>query len=153
MSVASEVGKIGGQKRAYKLTPEQRSAIASLGGKARMLKKLKAEDYARVEAAKPVNPDLVMRTWYHIPLIKGDINEYIHRAWSKRIPRAYEELLDAAMRERQIDAALRVLVTMTAMSGLAPQTREAVAHHARDKQAAPGDGPKRRRYARAHADP
>jgi hypothetical protein len=41
--------------------------------------------------------------------------EYIRKSWSARIPKAYEELLDAAMRAGDHDGALRILMAMTAM--------------------------------------
>jgi hypothetical protein len=56
-----------------------------------------------------------MRDWFSLPTIRGDVAGYVERAWSARVPKAWEELLAASMNSGDLDVTLRVLMAMTAM--------------------------------------
>jgi hypothetical protein len=56
-----------------------------------------------------------MRDWFSLPTIRGEVANYVERAWSKRVPKAWEELLAASMKSGDFEVTLRVLMAMTAM--------------------------------------
>jgi hypothetical protein len=127
VSAASEMGRRGGRARAAKLTSEQRSAIASIGGKARYAKKPTAEGWSKIKAVAPITPGLEMRRWFELPSASGDVTEYIRRAWTKR-----SLALTSGCLPRDGGRQLRCSITRPARHhdgnvGLVPQTRDALA--------------------------
>jgi hypothetical protein len=127
---ASDMGKQGARARMTKMTPEQRSAVARLAGLARWAKMPNAERVAWRPEIEPLTPTAEMRAWSSLRTIRGDVQTYIEQSWSKRIPKAYEELLDASMKAGNVDASLRILIAMTAMSPLTPARLKQVADDA-----------------------
>jgi hypothetical protein len=126
--LAVELGRRGGLARSSRQTPEERQAIARLGGIARAARA--AEQRGREELlpgqVTPMMP-IEITPWRGLKLIKGDVEEYIYKNWTHKIPRAYEELLQAAMKAGNTQLALQVLMAMTAMSPLTPARLKQVA--------------------------
>jgi hypothetical protein len=117
---ASEMGKRGARARMTKMTPEQRSAVARLAGIARWAKMVDNRTRCLAPEIEQLTTTAEMKAWSSLRTIRGDVQTYIEQPWSRRIPKAYEELLDASMKAGNVDASLRILVAMTAMSPLTP---------------------------------
>jgi hypothetical protein len=104
-----------------KTTPAQRSEVARLAGFARRAKCPEMEGAACTGVSGLAEANAVqMREWSSLPCVRGDVSEYIRKARTPKIVKAYEELVDAAMKAGSLDVALRILTTMTAM---VPATR------------------------------
>jgi len=119
-----------------------------LGRRGAAARKAKANGYtselgrraanARVEAenraitAAAVAVALNWKPWKRLRKVRGDIQAYIAEEWGRRIPHAYEEVLNAAMEGQPVPPiVLDVLKAMTVMSPLSPE---------RLKQAVAADG-------------
>jgi len=92
-----------------------------------------AERVAWTPGIEPLTTTAEMKAWSSLRTIRGDVQTYIERAWSRRIPKVYEELLDASMKAGNVDASLRILMAMTAMSPLTPARLKQVADDALQK--------------------
>jgi len=112
------------------MTPEQCSAVARLAGLASWAKNSDAERTVWTPGIERLTTTAEMRAWSTLRAIRGDVQTYIEQSWSRRIPKAYEELLDASMKAGNVDASLRILMAMTAMSPLTPARLKQVADDA-----------------------
>jgi hypothetical protein len=119
--MAREMGRRGAAGRLAKMTPEQRREVARLGAAARWRK--------AAQSCEAAVPERQVRDWFTLPRIHGDVAEYVEKAWSARIPKAWEEILSASMQSGDLETTLRILMAMTAMvPSLTPaRLRQAVA--------------------------
>jgi hypothetical protein len=112
----SELGRKGGRNRAKKLSPEHRREIAKQG--------VRAIDKRLVESAA-TDLTIEQRAWIaafqRAPSVRGDVRAYIERVWTKKLPKIYESMLAAAMRDEHRPAAFEVLKAMTLLSSLTPR--------------------------------
>ncbi len=82
------------------------------------------------ETRAPAMLDYKLTPWRKLKPIKGGVQDYIAEHWSRKIPRAYEQLLDAAMQAGNVQMSLSILMAMTAMSPLTPARLRQIADNA-----------------------
>jgi hypothetical protein len=113
--IAVELGRRGGMASAHNAAPGEMARRGGLGGRARRV--LEAQAVATAATA------LVLKwvPWKKLKRVTGDPFAYIAKEWAARLPKAYEEVLDAAMRGEPVPPiVLELLKTMTLMSPLSP---------------------------------
>lgn len=112
---AVELGRRGAAARKAKVS----GYTSELGRKAANAR-VEIENRAIVTAA--VACVIQWQPWRRLKRLKEDPFAYIAREWTARLPLAYEEVLDAAMRGEPIPPiVLEILKTMTLISPLSPE--------------------------------
>ncbi len=134
--MAVELGRRGGKARAARMDPANRSEAARragvASGEARSVETSFMKFAAELgeEDRAPAMLDCKLTPWKRLKPITGSVEEYIAEHWSRKIPRAYEQLLHAAMEAGDVRMSLSILMAMTAMSPLTPARLKQLAHNA-----------------------
>jgi len=82
--------------------------------------RLEIENWAVITAAAAVAFNWT--PWKRLRKVRGDVRAYVEEEWGRRIPRAYEEVLHAAMLGEPVPPiVLDILKAMTVMSPLSPK--------------------------------
>jgi hypothetical protein len=124
--LAVELGRRGGLARARRLKPEQRSEIARRGQRAAAPSIARTKLRQALDAAEQALYESGVMPWRELRGPK-DPEAYIALNWARRIPKEWEQLLDAAKLAQNWDLATRILMAMTAMSPLTPARLRQVA--------------------------
>src|SRR5215831_15582480 len=126
-SRAVELGQRGGWARRNRQTPEEREAIARLGGIARAAK---AAEQREQESLLPTNMTELVPVTYEITPWKAlrgittdNAQQYIDERWTPRLIQFFEQLMQAYTKAGNLDAALHVAMTMAGMTSALNQAR------------------------------
>src|SRR5215831_1363476 len=137
-SRAVELGQRGGWARRNRQTPEEREAIARLGGIARAAK---AAEQREQESLLPTNMTELVPVTYEVTPWKAlqgvttdNAQQYIDERWTPRLIQFFEQLMQAYTKAGNLDAALHVAMTVAGMtSALSPARLRKQAEKALDK--------------------
>ena len=135
---AVQLAQRGGLARRNRQTPEERKAIARLGGIARAAK---AAAQREQESLLPTNMTELVPVTYEVTPWKAlrgvttdNTRQYIDERWTPRLIQFFEQLMQAYTKAGNLDAALHVAMTMAGMtSALSPARLRKQAEKALDK--------------------
>ena len=135
---AVELGQRGGLARRNRQTPEERKAIARLGGIARAAK---AAEQREQESLLPTNMTELVPVTYEVTPWKAlrgvttdNAQQYIDERWTPRLIQFFEQLMQAYTKAGNLEAAPHVAMTMAGMtSALSPARLRKQAEKALDK--------------------
>ena len=125
---AVELGRRGGLARRSRQTPEERKAIARLGGIARAAKATTRREH---EALLPTNVTELVPVSYEITpweamrgaKVGDDPQAYIDRRWTPRLIRFFEQTMQSYTRAGNLDGALHVATVMAGMTSTLSRAR------------------------------
>jgi hypothetical protein len=124
---AVELGRRGGLARRSRQTPQERKAVARLGGIARAAKTAEQREQ---ESLLPTNMTALVPVTYEVTPWKAlrgvttdNVHQYIDERWTPRLIQFFEQLMEAYTKAGNLEAALHVATVMAGMTSTLSRAR------------------------------